>query len=87
VIELDMIKDIAKTALEADPDPVVRLRLLRDVLKHPLDTVEVLQAQRNVSTSRWVQELERAQWRDGSWGRLHTEDPKAKQKIATTEVG
>jgi hypothetical protein len=87
MIERDVINEVAKTILEADPDPVVHLRLLRDVLKYPLDTVEVLHAQRYLSTSRWVQELEREQWRDGSWGRFHTEDTKAKQKIATTEDG
>jgi hypothetical protein len=87
MIALDMIKDVAKRILEADPDPAVHLRLLRDVLKPPLDTVEVKQAQRNVSKSRWVQELEREQWRDGSWGRFHTVDTKVKQRIATTEDG
>jgi hypothetical protein len=87
MIELDMIEGIAKTILDADPDPVVRLRLLRDVLKQPLDNVEVKQAQRNLPKSRWVQELEREQWRDGSWGRFHTMDTKVKQRIATTEYG
>ena len=87
MIELDMIEGVAKTILDADSDPVVRLRLLRDVLKQPLDNVEVKQAMISVSNSRWVQELEREQWSDGSWGRFHTVDTKVKQRIATTEDG
>jgi len=85
--ELDEIKEIAERILASHPDPVVQLRLLRDVLKRPLDSTEVTQARMKLSTNRWVQELEHEQWSDGSWGRFHTEDTKAKQKIATTETG
>ena len=85
--ELDVIKEVAERILESDPDPVVRLRLLRDVLRQPLDSNEAIQAKRDLSNSRWVQELESEQWGDGSWGRFHTMDTKVKQKIATTEVG
>jgi hypothetical protein len=87
MIELNMINDVAKTILEADPDPVVRLRLLRDVLKRSLDDGEVKQAKLNLSKSRWVKELEREQLSDGSWGRFHTRDTRVKQKIARTEAG
>lgn len=87
MIELNMINGVAKTILEADPEPVVRLRLLRDVLKHPLDDIEVKRAKMNLSKSRWVQELEREQLSDGSWGRFHTRDTRVKQKIARTEDG
>ena len=85
--ELDVTREVAEQVLESDPDPVVRLRLLRDIFRQPLDSDEVMQAKRNLSNSRWVQELESEQWGDGSWGRFHTMDTKVKQKISTTEVG
>ena len=84
---LDEIKEITEQILAGDPDPVVQLRLLRDVLRRPPDSAEVTQAKKNLSSNRWVQELEREQWSDGSWGRFHTMDTKAKQKIRTTEIG
>jgi len=85
--ELDMIKEVAENILTNTPDPVVKLRLLRDVLRRPLDSTEVIQAKTNLSKSRWVHELESEQWSDGSWGRFHTMDTNKKQKIATTENG
>jgi len=35
--ELELTKELAKRILEGKPDPVVRFRLLRDVLKVPSD--------------------------------------------------
>lgn len=81
------IEDAAAQILADDPDPVVRFCLLRGVLRKPIDSLEVVQARRDLSNSRWVQELEVEQWSDGSWGRLHTMDTRAKQSIPTTEVG
>ena len=85
--ELDVTKEVAEKILTNNPEPVVQLRLLRDVLRRPLDSAEVMQAKLNLSSNRWVQELKHEQWNDGSWGRFHTEDTKARQKIATTEAG
>lgn len=85
--ELDAIHTVAKRVLAQDPDPVVRLRLLRDVLQKPTGNHDLVQAQENLAQSRWVRELEREQWDDGSWGRLHSRDSSAKQKILTTEAG
>ncbi len=87
MITLDQLTEVATTILEAKPDPVVRLRLLRDVLKRPPEAREVEAAAQDLATSRWVQALEREQWADGSWGRFHTEDTTIRQRIATTEVG
>jgi hypothetical protein len=78
---------IAERVVAQDPDAVVRLRLLRDVLQRPADSPELVQARHDVARSHWVQELEREQWSDGSWGRLHSRDYRAQQKIPTTEVG
>jgi hypothetical protein len=87
IAELDLIEEAAKKILTGNPDTVVRFRLLRDVLRRPPDSAEVTRAKTNLSKSRWVQELQKEQWDDGSWGRFHTEDTSVKQKIATTEVG
>jgi hypothetical protein len=85
--EPDLVHEIAGRILAGDPDPVVRFRLLRDVLARPPDSPELAQAQRDLSTSRWVRELEREQREDGSWGRFHSRDSQARRKIPTTEVG
>ena len=85
--ELDIIKEVAEEILASDPDPVPRFRVLRDILRRPIDSAEIIQAKMNLSKTRWVKKLESEQWSDGSWGRFHTMDTKAKQKIATTEDG
>lgn len=83
----DVLAGIATRILSQDPDPVVRLRLLRDVLCVPGDVPELAQARQALDTSRWVRELAREQWDDGSWGRLHSQDSRAKQRTPTTEAG
>jgi len=47
----------------------------------------MVQARRDLSTSRWIHELEREQREDGSWGRFHSRDSQARHKIPTTEAG
>ncbi len=84
---LDIICQTAERILNEDPSPVVRIRLLRDVLRRPDDSQELVQAQQGLVQSRWAQELECEQWEDGSWGRLHSKDYRANQKIPTTEAG
>ncbi len=84
---LSTLYQTAEHILAQDPDPVVRFRLLRDVLCTPLDSQEITQAHANLATNVWVQDLQREQWDDGSWGRLHSKDYGASQKIPTTEVG
>jgi len=85
--ELDTIAQTAERILNADPDPVVRFRLLRDVLNHPPDTKQLQEAGERLETSRWVRQLGDEQWSDGSWGRLHSRDSGARQKIPNTEAG
>jgi len=84
---LAVIEELAGKILMEDPDPVVRFLLLRDVLKRPPHDQELVLVRRELSENRWVQLLEQEQWEDGSWGRLHSQDTQAKQKIATTEYG
>jgi hypothetical protein len=69
----------------SDSDPVVRYRLQRDVLRV---SVSDLSAEKMaLDANPWVQQLIREQRPDGSWGRFHSRDSTAKQKIITTEFG
>jgi len=87
---MDNLHDIIESAeaiLAEKPDPVVRFLLLKNVLRRPLNDTELVEAREDLSKNRWVQLLEREQWEDGIWGRLHTKDTRLKQKIPTTEYG
>lgn len=83
--KLGLIEDLACRVLRDDCDPVVRFRLLRDVLKMPCDSNEFVDARREMLKSRWVVELESEQREGGGWGRFHS-TMKSKGKIVTTEA-
>ncbi len=76
---------IAAGILGSDPDPVVRIRLEREVLHHP--GLRGAADQTALAANPWVQQLAHQQHPDGSWGRFHSQDTRLKQKIITTEVG
>ena len=84
---IQVIERSAQSILDAQPDASVRIRLLRDALRLPPQDKALINAQQDVLKSRWVQELVREQQNDGSWGRLHSRDSRAKTRIVTTEVG
>lgn len=81
------IEVVAESIISNNPEPVVRYRLLRDIFELLPGDRDLTLAKHNLSNNRWVQELEQEQWPDGSWGRLHSKDYKAKQRIPTTEFG
>ncbi len=83
--EQKAIEETACIILQQDPDPVVRFRLLRDVLKEPPNTDTLMNAQREMLQSRWVLNLRNEQREDGSWGRFHSAT-KTRGKIGTTEA-
>ncbi len=83
--ELKTIEEIAHHILQEDSDPVVRFRLLHDVLKVPHNTDTLINARRKMLQSRWILELKNEQRKDGSWGRFHSA-MKTKGKIGTTEA-
>jgi hypothetical protein len=85
--ELEPIEDSAERILVSDPDPVVRFRLLRDVLRIPSHAGALIRAHKEMLKSRWVLELEGEQHEDGGWGRFHSQNTKARRKIKTTEGG
>lgn len=85
--ELEVIEGVAGRILRGDPDPVVRFRLLRNVLGVPSDSDMVVRARQDMLKSRWVSELKREQQKDGGWGRFHSMDSRTRRKIKTTEIG
>jgi hypothetical protein len=86
-MNLDRVQQVAAQVLASDPGPVVRHRLLRDVLGRPPEDGQLVSVRESLAQSRWVRLLAAEQWEDGSWGRLHSQDSGARQKIPTTEVG
>lgn len=83
--ELQVIEGISDRVLQENPDPVVRFRLLRDVLKETPDSDLFASARAEMLKSRWILELANEQREDGSWGRFHSA-MKCKGKIVTTEA-
>jgi len=82
-----LIKSVAEMILAQSPSGVVKIRLLRDVLDKPRDDSARVEAQDELTDSRWVRELAAEQWADGSWGAFHSENTRRKQIIPTTEAG
>lgn len=82
---LNQIESTAATILSKGPAPVVRFRLLRDVLMVPADDPGYDQGKKAMLQSHWVKELEEEQWENGSWGRFHSENTKIKSRFPTTE--
>ena len=84
------LNDIHCLAAELFPkikDPVPRYLVARDVLAQEFSHAELAVLKAKIFTSKSFRILQSEQWEDGSWGRIHTQDTKRKQKVATTEVG
>jgi hypothetical protein len=77
---------IAESMLANDTEPIIKYKLLRYVLNVDSSEIEDYLEQAN-ENNKWIQLLQKEQWKDGSWGRLHSRDTKRKQQIYTTEVG
>ena len=86
-MNLDILREAARKVLAELPDPPVRVRLLREVLERPADDAELVSATAALDDSPHVRVLLDEQRADGSWGRFHSADSSAKQKIGTTEMG
>lgn len=83
----DLLREAARRVLGESPDPPVRVRLLREVLQRPAHDAELIAATEALDRSSHVRVLLDEQRDDGSWGRFHTKDYAAKQKIGRTEKG
>ena len=81
----ETIEETAHRILQEKPDPVVRFRLLRDVLRLPPDTDMLDNARREMLLSQQILELKNEQKEDGSWGRFHSAI-RTKGRIETTEA-
>jgi hypothetical protein len=79
------LESAAGRVLAEAPDPAVRVRLLRDVLRRPAGDSELAAAEAALDATGQVRELAEAQHADGSWGGLHNSD-RAK-RIGRTETG
>jgi hypothetical protein len=84
---IERIEATAHKILGDEPEPVVRFRLLRDVLRTPAEDPDLQAAQDALKQSQQLKTLAKEQRRNGSWGRFHTADSQVKKKIITTEAG
>jgi hypothetical protein len=71
--------------LRKKPDPVVRVRLLRDVLCVSREDPRLREARTALEDSVHLAALRGEQRADGSWGRLHSRDTSARGGGSTTE--
>jgi hypothetical protein len=76
--------DSAQQLLSRDINPVVRYKLLKDVVGVSADKPEMKILKEEVLKSPLVLELEEEQQYDGGWGRLHSIDYSVKKKFPTT---
>lgn len=79
------LRQSADALLALDPDPVPRLRILRDLLDRRPGDPELDEAHAQVRESRWVQALISEQGAHGGWSRFHSMDRQVKHRIPTTE--
>lgn len=82
----DRITEIARRLLELQPDPIPRYRILKDLLKRPVNDQDLLHSQQSIRKSRWFKDLSDEQRQDGGWTRFHSADYSAKRRIQTTEA-
>ncbi len=80
----DDVGALGHEILRGKPDPAVRVRLLRDVLRVG-DDERVRVARVSLEDSTHLIALRGEQRPDGSWGRLHSRDTSARQSVPTTE--
>jgi hypothetical protein len=81
----DDVRALGLEILRGKPDPVVRVRLLRDVLCVGEADERLRVARAALEDSIHVVSLRQQQRADGSWGRLHSRDTACAQSIPTTE--
>lgn len=82
----DQITVIADRILDMNPDPIPKLRLLRDVLMLNVEEKPYLEAREEAMQSRLVREVSSQQQKDGSWGRFFSRNRVVKNPCKTTET-
>ncbi len=81
------VRDAAIRVLAEQPEAPVKVRLLRDVLRVRAENADLAASIRALDDHPHVKRLAGEQRSDGSWGRFHSADSTAKQKIRRTEDG
>jgi len=84
---MSIVDETAGRLLRVSPDPVPKLRILRDLLDMPEDSRDVLKARADINSSRWFVALSSEQLEHGGWARFHSMDSTSRNSIATTEFG
>jgi hypothetical protein len=86
MITADELESLAWRMLHSGPNPVVRVRLLRDVLCVPSTDPGLAATKSELSNHPWAQELADEQLPDGSWGHFHSMDSSQKKRFPTSET-
>ncbi|HJN51999.1 MAG: hypothetical protein QGI68_12000 [Pseudomonadales bacterium] len=79
------VRETALRLLDSPLHPVPRFRIIRDILHVPNKDSEYRAAREEVCNTRFAKELGESQEKNGTWGRFHTQDTRAKKKFPTTE--
>jgi hypothetical protein len=82
-----IVIDTAHQILEKSPDPVPRLKILRDILGEPEGSPELIKATSEALASGWLTSLADEQLDHGGWARFHSRDSRSQNQIPTTEHG
>jgi hypothetical protein len=80
------IETLGQRLLEGQPNAVVRLRILRDVLRLLPGCADLETARLQILTHPGVEELRREQKSNGAWGRFHSMDTTVKTLFPTSEI-
>ncbi|MHA2176195.1 MAG: hypothetical protein ACXABI_15310 [Candidatus Hodarchaeales archaeon] len=83
----ELISNIGMQIIEENPDPIVKYILSKNILDEDSSSPHLIELENVFNQSMWIKILKKEQWSDGSWGRLHSQDSKARQRIPTTEYG
>ncbi len=86
MIPLAEYESFGRTILAKTDQSIPRFLILRDVLNLPKEETTLQSARAVLKSCSWVQELERTQHSNGSWGRFHSRDSSLKQRFPTTEL-
>ncbi|OGC95390.1 MAG: hypothetical protein A2W25_10450 [candidate division Zixibacteria bacterium RBG_16_53_22] len=81
------IEAVASQILERNVEPVIRLRLRRDILGQKEPGGKLLSIRRAVDRSRNIGILRDERSADGGWGAFHSASPAPGKKIVSTEAG
>ncbi len=66
------ILQATRNLLATNPEPILALRLLQEVLWVPSGDPELAWLKNAALQGKWVRQLKESQLPDGSWGRFHT---------------